>query len=139
MSESYVMIDTNTVSYIVSGKSPAARVKLASLPHDQIPCISTITEAELRFGVAKIVNAHGLRSSLEGFFAKIQILSWGSEEAIAYGDLRARQEAIGKTLGNLDMLIAAHALSIGAVLVTRDKAFQQLAELPQTVNWATDL
>jgi tRNA(fMet)-specific endonuclease VapC len=54
-----------------------------------------------------------------------------------YGQLRAKQEASGKTLGNLDLLIAAHAIAVGAVLVTNDKAFSSVADLPKIVNWAT--
>ena len=71
------MIDTNTVSYIVKGNSPASRAKLAGLRNDQIACISAITEAELLYGVAKSPNAKTLRPALEGFLAKIQILPWG--------------------------------------------------------------
>ncbi len=133
------MIDTNTVSYIVKGKSPAARAKLAGLPLSEIACISAITEAELFYGLAKSPNAQALRSSIEGFLAKIQILAWGRDEARAYGQCRAKQEAAGKTLGSLDMLIAAHAISAGAILVTNDKAFTRVPDLPATVNWASDL
>jgi tRNA(fMet)-specific endonuclease VapC len=133
------MLDTNTVSYIIKGKSPASRRKLAELRHGEIACISAITEAEIQYGLAKSPNATLLRSAVEGFLAKIQILPWGREEAQAYGGLRADQEVAGKPLGNLDMLIAAHAVSIGAILVTNDKAFLQVPSLPPTVNWATDL
>jgi tRNA(fMet)-specific endonuclease VapC len=132
------MIDTNTVSYIVKGSSPASRAKLAGLQHDEIACISAITEAELQYGVAKSSNATTLRLALEGFLAKIQILAWGRNEAHAYGRLRAKQEAAGRPLGNLDMLIAAHAVSVGAILVTNDKAFSHVADLPETLKWATD-
>jgi tRNA(fMet)-specific endonuclease VapC len=133
------MLDTNTVSYIIKGKSPASRTKLAELKHGEIACISATTEAEIEYGLAKSPNAELLRSAVEGFLAKIQILPWGSEEARAYGGLRAEQEAAGKPLGNLDMLIAAHAISVGAILVTNDKAFLQVSTLPATVNWAKDL
>ena len=133
------MIDTNTVSYLVKGRSRAARAKLASLRDSEIACISAITDAELQYGLAKSPNAHALRSSLEAFFTKIQILHWGREEALAYGQLRAKQEAAGKMLGNLDLLIAAHAIAVGAILVSNDKGFAQLDGLPATVNWATDL
>ena len=71
------MIDTNTVSYIVKGNSPASRAKLAGLQYDEIACISAITEAELQYGVAKSPNVKTLRPALEGFLAKIQILPWG--------------------------------------------------------------
>lgn len=132
------MIDTNTVSYIVKGNSPASRAKLAELRYDEIACISAITEAELQYGVAKSPNVKTLRPALEGFLAKIQILPWGRDEAHAYGRLRAKQEAAGKPLGNLDMLIAAHAVSVGAILVTNDKAFSHVADLSAILNWATD-
>lgn len=133
------MIDTNTVSHIVRGNSAAARRKLASLAHPNIPCISVVTEAEIRYGLAKMLAAHNLNAAIEGFLSKIQVLPWRSEEAHVYGSLRAMLEAAGKTLGNLDMLIAAHAIAIEAVLVTADKAFSNVGDLLATANWATDL
>jgi tRNA(fMet)-specific endonuclease VapC len=133
------MLDTNTVSYIIKGVSPSSRKKLAELKHGEIACISAITEAEIQYGLAKSPNAKLLRLAVEGFLAKIQILPWGREEAQVYGGLRVDQELAGKPLGNLDMLIAAHAISIGAILVTNDKAFLQVPTLPATVNWAKDL
>jgi tRNA(fMet)-specific endonuclease VapC len=133
------MLDTNTVSDIVKGKSPAARAKLANLQQGEIACISVITEAELQYGLAKTPKATAIRSVVEAFVAKIQVLAWGREEALAYGAFRAKQEAAGKPLGNLDMLIAAHAISVGAVLVTNDKALLQVVDLPATVNWSTKL
>jgi tRNA(fMet)-specific endonuclease VapC len=133
------MIDTNTVSYIVRGRSPAARVKLAGLGQDEVGCISSVTEAEIRYGLAKTPNAHILRASIEGFLAKIQILDWGRDEALAYGVLRAKLEASGRMLGNMDLMIAAHAIALGAMLVTNDKAFSQVGELDGIVNWALDV
>jgi tRNA(fMet)-specific endonuclease VapC len=132
------MLDTNTVSYIIRGKSPAPRAKLASLQHGEVACISAITEAELQYGLARSPKATVIRSAVEAFFARIQVLPWGREEAQAYGALRAKQEAAGKTLGNFDMLIAAHAISAGAILVTNDKAFLHVTDLPATVNWVTE-
>ena len=132
------MLDTNTVSYIIRGKSLVPREKLASLQRGEVACISAITEAELQYGLAKSPKATVVRSAVEAFFTRIQVLPWGGEEAQAYGVLRAKQEAAGKTLGNFDMLIAAHAISAGAILVTNDKAFLQVTDLPATVNWATE-
>lgn len=97
-----------------------------------------ITEAELHYGLTRSPNAKNLRPAIEGFLAKIQILPWGRGEAQAYRRLRATQEAAGKTLGNLDMSIAAHAVSIGAILVTNDEAFSHVPNLSGIVNWATD-
>ena len=84
------MLDTNTVSYIVKGESRAARAKLAGLQSNEIGCISAITEAELRYGLAKSANRQRLSRALEAFFAKIQILAWGRGEALAYGQGKTR-------------------------------------------------
>lgn len=132
------MLDTNTVSYILKGKSPAARLRLTALAHGELACVSAITEAELLFGLAKSGNGDQRRRSLQWFLARMKVLSWGREEAAAYGRLRARQQAIGQSLGPLDTQIAAHAVAIGATIVTSDKAFQQVEGLP-VENWATDL
>ncbi len=132
------LIDTNIVSYIVRGRSPAARAKLAGLRENEIGCISAITEGEIRYGLAKNPSAR-LRSVLDGFLNKLRILPWGRDEAIAYGDLRAKLERAGKTLGNMDLLIAAHAISADAVLVTNDQSFSQVEDLHPTENWVIDL
>lgn len=133
------LLDTNTVSYITKGNSLAARSQLEALGDEDIVCVSSITEAELRYGLAKRPQAHSLRAAIEALLFKLQILPWGREEAAAYGILRAKLESAGKTLDAMDMLIAAHAMAVRAVLVTNDQAFQQVENLPGTVNWATDV
>jgi tRNA(fMet)-specific endonuclease VapC len=133
------MLDTNLVSYIAKGHSKAARTRMLNLEKDEVVCLSAITEAEIRFGLAKRPEAVALRERMEWFLAAIKILSWGSEEAKAYGALRASLESSGKTLENMDMQIAAHAIALGATLVTNDKAFAHVDNLHATANWATDL
>lgn len=136
---SLYMLDTNMVSYIVKGKSPAARARLLGLKTNEIGCISAITEGEIRYGLEKRPEALALKRLTEMFLASIRIVPWGRDEAQAYGVLRAQLEATGKTLGHMDMLIAAHAISMGAVLVTNDRAFAQAEGLRGVVNWASDL
>lgn len=133
------LLDTNMVSYIVRGRSSAARTRLLGLKDDEIACISAVTEAEIQYGLAKRPHATALKLLMDGFLASIRILPWGRDEAQAYGVLRARLEAFGITLGNMDMMIAAHAVTTGAVLVTNDKAFGKVNELHATENWAVDL
>jgi tRNA(fMet)-specific endonuclease VapC len=133
------MLDTNMVSYILRAKSPAARSRLASLGPEEIACISIITEAELLYGLAKSGVSAQRKKSLEGFLSRLRIQPFGRGEAAAYGQLRAKQEAIGKTLGPLDMQIAAQAVALGAILVTNDQAFQHVTDLVGVENWATDL
>jgi len=133
------MLDTNTVSYIAKGNSPAARARLEGLGVDEAVCISSITEAELRYGLARRPAAQALRASVERLLQKLNILPWGSKEAAAYGALRAKLEVAGIGLSQLDLQIAAHAVAVGAVLVTNDKTFRHVADLGKTVNWATDV
>ncbi len=138
MSRLYVL-DTNTVSYILKGKSPAARSRLASLGEDEIACISIVTEFELEFGLARNPNSQILRRAIRWFLARIPVLPLGSAEARAYGQLRVQQESAGRPLESMDMLIAAHAIAVGAILVTSDKVFDSVSGLAGRENWATDL
>lgn len=134
------MLDTNMVSYIVRGKSPAARTHLANLSSGDLASISVITEAELRYGLAKSGAGSTARGqTIDWFLSKLKVFEWDRPTARAYGDLRAKLEAQGKMLGPLDTQIAAHAISVGATLITRDKAFHQVVDLPGIANWATDL
>ncbi len=133
------MLDTNMVSYIVKRQSPVARARLLALKEGEIAAVSSITEAEIRYGLAKRPEAISLKALMDGFLASIQVLPWGRQEADTYGRVRAKLEKNGLSLGSMDMMIAAHAIAVGAVLVTNDRAFGQVNDLPNIVNWATDL
>ena len=137
--KSLYMLDTNMVSYIAKGHSKAARSRMLNLREDEVVCLSAITEAEIWYGLAKRPEATALRERMEWFLAAVKILPWGRDEAKSYGALRAKLEFSGKTLGNIDMQIAAHAIALGAVLVTNDRALAQIDDLRATANWATDL
>lgn len=133
------ILDTNMVSYIVKGRSLAASDELVGLSSNEVAAVSAITVAEIRYGLAKKPEATALKSLMDSFLASIQVLPWGTDEAEAYGTIRAKLEKKGITLGNMDMMIAAHAIVTKATLVTNDKAFAQVDELSSPVNWATDL
>jgi tRNA(fMet)-specific endonuclease VapC len=133
------MLDTNMASYLLKGKSPAVRDRMQSLRSVEVACISAITEAEMLYGIAKAGSGEQRMKMLNWFLLLVAIHPWGREEAAVYGRLRAKQEAVGKTLGPLDMQIAAHAISLGAILVTNDKAFHQVPDLMGVENWAIDL
>lgn len=133
------LLDTNSVIYILRGKSPAARARLEGLQGSEMAAISAVTEGELLYGLAKSGAGEASRRSLKWFLARMKVLPWGRDEAAAYGLLRAKQEQMGKSLAPLDTQIAAHAVAIGAVVVTNDRAFQQVDSLVGIENWATDL
>ncbi len=133
------MLDTNMASYLLKGKSPAVRDRLLSLRPGEAVCLSSVTEAELLYGIAKSGIGEQRRRLLEWFLLLVAVYPWGREEAAVYGQLRAKQEGRGKSLGPLDMMIAAHAIALRAVLVTHDKAFKHVPDLPAVEDWATDL
>ncbi len=112
---------------------------MLALKQGEIAAVSSVTEAEIRYGLAKRPEATSLKALMDGFLAGIQVLPWGRKEADTYGRVRAELEKNGLSLGNMDMMIAAHAIAVGSILVTNDKAFTQVNDLPGIVNWATDL
>jgi tRNA(fMet)-specific endonuclease VapC len=122
------LLDTNIASCIIKGNSPAVDRRLVKVPMAQL-AISAVTEGELRFGAARLPNAVRLHSLIEDFLLRVAILAWDSDAARQYGLLRAVLERGGQPMGNLDVMIAAHALAVGAVLVTNDHAFARIKKL----------
>lgn len=111
------------------GHPPEVRERLAKQPMDSI-VISTVTQAELLYGLARKGHPAALTNLIREFLLRVQVLPWDGHAATAYGDLRASCAAVGITLGALDMMIAAHAVAANATLITNDKA---LAFVPDGV------
>ena len=129
-----LMLDTNMASYIIKGANDAVQKRLENVPMTSV-CISSITQAELLLGVAKKPDAKQLPVAVNEFLLRVEILSWDSPAAEAYADLRAVFEKEGKSLGAMDMLIAAHSASSGAILVTNDKAFYNVQKYLSLEDW----
>jgi tRNA(fMet)-specific endonuclease VapC len=121
------MLDTNTVSHLLKGH-PAVTRRLITVPMASL-CISAITEGELLFGLAKRPAAKQLHVAVRELLKRIDVLPWNSVAAEHYGIVRANMASQGKVLSPLDLLIATHALSIEAVLVTNDQAISQMPNL----------
>ncbi|MEA3469625.1 MAG: type II toxin-antitoxin system VapC family toxin [Thermodesulfobacteriota bacterium] len=134
MEKQRYMLDTNTASYIIKGKPVAVRYHLQNVPMANV-CISTITEAELLRGVAKKPEAKRLPLVVKEFLLRVEILSWDSDAANAYAQLRTACENEGKPLGTMDMLIAAHSVAAGTVLITNDKAFYNVKHRLALQDW----
>ena len=133
------MLDTNTVSYLVHRRSAKLQARIDALGVEERLCISAITEGEMRYGVARKPGAHQLAAAVALVLSNLEVLPWTSETAAAYGEFRAENQRRGLAAGNLDMLIAAHAVARKGVLVTSDAALGKLAGGLVTVNWAEDL
>jgi tRNA(fMet)-specific endonuclease VapC len=117
------LLDTNMASYAIKGNIPRVRQRLVKVPMAQV-AISAVTEAELRFGVARRPEAARLETAVEEFLLRVDSLPWRN-----YARVRAALEREGKPMGNLDMMIAAHALAVQAVLVTSDRVFRRVKQL----------
>lgn len=129
------MLDTNTVSHLIKEHSSVAR-RVVAVPMASL-CISAVTEGELLFGLAKRPDAKRLHLAVRQFLRRVDVLPWDSTVAEHYGTVRADMSRQGKILAPLDLLIATHALSVGAVLVTNDHAFGQVDKL-QIEDWTID-
>ena len=121
------LLDTNIVSHLIK-EHPVVSQRIVKMPMASLG-ISVITEAELYYGLAKRPEAKRLHLVVEEFLKRVDVLPWDSAIVKNYGFIRAEMERQGKTLAPLDLLIAAHALSVDAVLVTNDKAFYQVGGL----------
>ena len=122
------LLDTNTASYLIKGNVPAVDRRAARIPMAHI-FISSVTEGELRYGVARRPAATRLQQIVEQFLLRVTILPWESEPAKHYAELRAELERLGQPMGDLDMMISAQALAMGAVLVTNDQVFTRVKKL----------
>ncbi len=121
------MLDTNTVSHLIKAHPAVAR-RVVGVPMASL-CISAITEGELLFGLAKRPDAKQLHLAVRELLKRVDVLPWDRIVAEQYGSARAVMARQGKVLAPLDLLIATHALSVDAVLVTNDQSFSLVDDL----------
>jgi tRNA(fMet)-specific endonuclease VapC len=129
-----LMLDTNICIYIIK-QQPATVLKHFLEYQIGDICISSITLAELRFGVAKSAHRDKNANALDEFVVPLEVVSFDDAAAHVYGDIRATLEKGGTPIGSMDMLIAAHAVSLGVPLVTNNtREFVRVAGL-SIVDW----
>ncbi len=129
------MLDTNTVSYIIKAQFSKISERLRQVNIFSV-CISAITEAELLTGLAKKPEATQLHKIVHEFLIRVDVLPWDSQTAKIYADFRSTCEKSGKSLGNMDMLIASHSIAVGATLISNDKAFYHVSHLLDLEDWS---
>ena len=118
------LLDTNAASAILRQHEPVCS-RAASVPISAL-AISSVTAAELHYGLAKRPQATALAKLVREFLRYADILPWSDAIALHYGTLRAALEAKGISIAPLDLMIAAHALAIDATLVTSDQALSMI-------------
>ncbi len=127
------MLDTDICSYLIKGCSEELLLNLNKHSNDAI-CISSITYAELLFGAIRI-NSKKIKNKIDAIVQKIGIVHFDEQAACFYSKIRNALEKNGTPIGNMDILIAACALSAGAVLITNnEKHFKHVSNL-KTENW----
>jgi tRNA(fMet)-specific endonuclease VapC len=126
MSQLY-LLDTNVVSHIMQGRDALLLQRLCAVPVAQV-VISSVTLAELEYGLQRRGQPARLREALSQFLLRVDVLPWDAAVARHYGVLCARLEARGINFSDMDMMIAAHAVCLGAILVSRERAFEHMTE-----------
>ena len=130
------LLDTNICIYLIK-QQPAAVLQRFSQHEVGEIGISSITVAELFFGVEKSQQATQNRQALAQFLLPLILVPFEAQAALAYGKVRAALEAQGQPIGPLDTLIGAHALSLDVTLVTNNtREFNRIAGL-SVENWVT--
>ena len=128
------MLDTNMCIYIIK-KKPAYVIKRFQKARISNIGISSITLSELVYGAVKSLKPEQNHLALAQFAAPLEILAYDHKASQYYGDVRYHLEKQGTPIGALDMLIAAHALSMGCILVTNnEKEFNRVPNL-KIENW----
>ena len=129
-----LLLDTNICIYIIK-QQPATVIKHFLEYQVGDIGISSITLSELRYGVAKSKHREKNAKALDEFIIPLEVVSFDEDAAHAYGEIRATLEKSGTPIGAMDMLIAAHAVSLGIPLVTNNA--REFARIPaiNIIDW----
>jgi tRNA(fMet)-specific endonuclease VapC len=127
------MLDTNIVSDLIKNPQGRAAKRIARAGEDNI-CTSIIVAAELRYGAARR-GSKRLAKAVEDLLGEINVMPFDVPADAEYGRIRSGLEAAGKTIGNNDMLIAAHATAIGATIVTANASEFKRIDGLAVENW----
>lgn len=110
------LLDTNVCICVLRDRPPSARERFNA--EAESLAISSVTLAEVFHGAAKSAQPTATRREVERFAARLAVLPFGAEAAAHYGDIRADLERKGSVIGPYDLMIAAHARSLGLIVVT---------------------
>lgn len=128
------LLDTNICVEVIRDRAPQIIKRMTEAPARSLG-LSSITLAELEYGVEKSSAPDRNAAALKGFLGIFEIIAFDDEAAKHYGNIRATLERTGKIIGALDFLIAAHARSLNLTLVTDNtREFRRVPQL-KIENW----
>ncbi len=129
------MLDTDIASYIIKGGYGRVEHHLAiTSPADL--CISAMTRAELLYGLKQLRPNHLMHEAVNKFLAVTPLLSWDADAANFHAEIKHQLRIDGTPIGDMDMLIAAHAIAADATLVTNNARHFERIKLPlMLANW----
>jgi len=128
------LLDTNICIYIINSQSEQLAKKLKTYDIEQFT-VSSVSVAELRYGIAKSQATEKNNLALDQFLLPLEIVNFDNNAAMSYGKLRAQLETKGKPIGPLDTLIAAQALAHELTLITNNtREFSRIDGL-KIENW----
>ncbi len=134
MAETQFMLDTDTCIFILRRSSPLLLSRIQAVPLQQ-QVISVVTYAELLFGVQQSSRKKESKIAVDALIRHLKVLEWPIEAAEHYAEIRSHLKLKGQLIGANDLLIAAHARSIGTVMVTNnEKDFGRVRGL-KVENW----
>ena len=131
------MLDTDICIYIIKRKPPSVLKRLESFQPGQL-AMSAITFAELMNGAKKSQHVETNIAKLNALGEVLDIRPFDKKAAVSYGDVRSTLEKKGETIGGNDLLIAAHALSLGWTLVTNNEREFSRVEGLKIDNWVEE-
>ena len=128
------MLDTDTCSYIMKRSNDAVLKRLQQVPVGDV-CISVITKSQLLFGVELSPRRQQNEVALNAFLRYVEVLDFPDEASLHYAKIRADLKTLGTMIGANDLFIAAHARSLGLMLVTNNtREFGRVRDLA-IENW----
>jgi tRNA(fMet)-specific endonuclease VapC len=128
------MLDTDTCSYIMKRSHDSVLKRLQEVPVSDV-CISAITKAELLYGVEVSPRRQQDEAALNAFLQYVEVLDFPDRASSHYAKIRAELKAAGRMIGANDLLIAAHARSLGLTLVTNNTGEFGRVHSLATENW----
>jgi tRNA(fMet)-specific endonuclease VapC len=122
------MFDTNIISYTMKHPATPLAERYRSTPSSEV-LISSVVEAELRYGAARLPKDAKLHGLLEAALSSLTVDPWDSDCAHAHAAFRVTLQKIGRTMTYADSMIAAHAVARDLILVTNDSVFKEVPGL----------